>query len=53
MPLNQHVLAHTNGRLGFTFANQEIEVVEVKELDGDVTVEPELEAEVCCDCEDS
>ena len=44
--LNQHLLGHTYARLGFSFANKEIDVVEVTEIEGEVELTPELESEV-------
>ena len=50
--LHQHLLAHTNGRMGLTFSNQEIDVVEVVEFEGEIVVEPVLEAEITVDSEE-
>jgi hypothetical protein len=47
--LSQHLLAHTNGRLGMVFANQEIEVVEVVDMESDIAIHPELESELYTD----
>lgn len=44
--LQQHLLAHTNGKLGFAAAHQEIEVVEVFRLTANIDVNPVLRGEV-------
>lgn len=43
--LQQHLLAHTNAKLGLFFAEQTIEVSELIELCADVCVTPTLSAE--------
>lgn len=44
--LQQHLLAHTNAKLGFAAAAQEIELVEVYRLHANIEVNPVLRADV-------
>ena len=43
MSLEFHLLGHTNARQGWTFSDQEIEVLELREIEGCVTRTPVLE----------
>lgn len=45
--LTQHLLVHTNGRLGLIFSQQTIEMVLVRgPMESNIRVQPRLEAEV-------
>ena len=58
MSLDYHLLGHTNARQGWTFSDQELEVRELRKLEGCVTrtpvtegcvtVTPVLECNIAC-----
>ena len=59
MILQQHILGHTNGLVGWFFSMQQIDMIEVHDvcgeaetgpcLESDICTSPVLEAEICCE----